>query len=116
MGIFTFVIDMKYECNNYCYERSCKEKGLLALKILTNTVFKCSPSCKAKKLVHLQLFPFQIIREYGSTKSCTYVGLYGSGLFNFGSHLTLFTCFLGFDIPKSSIMLLEIFFVIFVII
>ena len=37
-----------------------------------------------------------------NTKSCTYVGLYGSGLFNFGSHLTLFACFLGFDIPTSS--------------
>ena len=37
-----------------------------------------------------------------NTKSCTYVGLYGSGLFNFGSHLTFFACFLGFDIPTSS--------------
>ena len=32
----------------------------------------------------------------------TYVGLYGSGLFNFGSYLTLFACFLDFDIPTSS--------------
>ena len=37
-----------------------------------------------------------------NTKSCTNVGLYGSGLFNFWSHLTLFACFLGFDIPTSS--------------
>ena len=37
-----------------------------------------------------------------NTKSCTYVGLYRSGLFNFVSHLTLFGCFLGFDIPTSS--------------
>ena len=57
--IYTY--DMKYECNNYCYERSCKEKRLLALQILTNTVSKCSPSCEANKLVHLQLFSFQII-------------------------------------------------------
>ena len=35
--------------------------------------------------------------------------LYGSGLFNFGSHLTLFAFFLGFDIPTS---LLEMFFII----
>ena len=35
----------------------------------------------------------------------TYVGLYGSGLFNFRSYVnlpTLFACFLGFDIPTSS--------------
>ena len=43
-----------------------------------------------------------------NTKSCTYVGLYGSGLFNFGSYVsfpTLFTCFFGFDIPTSFILL-----------
>ena len=42
----------------------------------------------------------------------TYVGLYGSGLFNFGSYVTLptlFTCFLGFDIPTSFFILLKMF-------
>ena len=42
----------------------------------------------------------------------TYVGLYGSGVFNFGSYvslptLTLFTCFLGFDVPTSSSIFIE---------
>ena len=40
----------------------------------------------------------------------TYVGLYRSGLFNFGSYVslpTLFTCFLGFDIPTSSFIFIE---------
>ena len=71
MGIFTFVIDMKYECNNYCYERSCKEKGLLALQILTNTVSKCSPSCEANKLVHLQFFFIDVYykNDYKCNKS-----------------------------------------------
>ena len=36
-----------------------------------------------------------------STYMHCYKGLYGSGLFNFGSHLTLFACFLGFDISTS---------------
>ena len=39
------------------------------------------------------------------TKCCTYIGLYGSGLFNFGCYInlpTLFTYFLGFDIHTSS--------------
>ena len=44
-----------------------------------------------------------------NTKSCTYVGLYGSGLFNFGSHITLFACFLGFDIPTSFIFIGNVF-------
>ena len=58
------------------------------------------------------------IREYGSTytaikqntKSCTYVGLYGSGLFSFGSYVsfpTLFACFWGFDIHTSSFTFIE---------
>ena len=40
----------------------------------------------------------------------TYVGLYGSGLFNFGSYVslpTLFACFLGFDVPTSSFIFIE---------
>ena len=40
----------------------------------------------------------------------TYVGLYGSGSFNFGSYVsfpTLFACFLGFDIPTSSFIFIE---------
>ena len=39
------------------------------------------------------------------TKCCTYVGLYGSGLFNFGCYVnlpTLFAYFSSFDIPTSS--------------
>ena len=44
----------------------------------------------------------------------TYVGLYGSGLFNFGSHLTLFACFLCFEFPTSPFILLEMFFIILV--
>ena len=44
----------------------------------------------------------------------TYVGLYGSGLFNFGSHLTLFACFLGFDIPTSSFIFIGNAFIILV--
>ena len=45
----------------------------------------------------------------------TYVGLYGSGLFNFGSYVslpTLFACFFGFDIRKSSFILLKMFIII----
>ena len=37
-----------------------------------------------------------------------YVGLYGSGLFNFGSYVslpTLFACFFGFDVPTSFIFI-----------
>ena len=44
--------------------------------------------------------------------SCTYVGLYGSGLFNFGSYIslpTLFACFLGFDVPTSFIFIENVF-------
>ena len=40
----------------------------------------------------------------------TYVGLYGSGLFNLGSYVslpTLFACFLGFDVPTSSFIIIE---------
>ena len=44
-----------------------------------------------------------------NTKSCIYVRLYGSGLFNFGSCVitipTLSACFLGFDIPTSFIFI-----------
>ena len=43
-----------------------------------------------------------------------YVGLYGSGLFNFGSHLTLFTCFLGFDVPTSFIFIENVFVIIII--
>ena len=45
-----------------------------------------------------------------NTKSCTYVGLYGTGLLNFGSYVnlpTLFTYFLGFDILTSSSIFIE---------
>ena len=52
--------------------------------------------------------PYTAIKQ--NTKSCTYVGLYESGLFN----STLFTCFLGFDIPTSSFILFEMFFIILV--
>ena len=48
--------------------------------------------------------------EQGWEAVSTYVRLYGSGLFNFGSYVsfpTLFTCFLGFDIPTSSFILIE---------
>ena len=49
---------------------------------------------------HRTLHKYLTIKQY--TKSCTYVGLYGSGLFHFVSYArlqTFFTCFLGFDIP-----------------
>ena len=51
-----------------------------------------------------------------NTKSCTHVGLYGSGLFNFGSYVnfpTLFTCFLGFDVPTYSFIFIENVFLLF---
>ena len=51
-----------------------------------------------------------------NTKSCTYVGLYGSGLFTFGSYVsfpTLFACFLGFDIPTSSFTFIKSVFLLF---
>ena len=38
----------------------------------------------------------------------TYVGLYGSGLFNFGFYVSLpnlFGCYLGFDVPTSFIFM-----------
>ena len=50
----------------------------------------------------------------------TYVGLYGSGLFNFRSYVvyvnlpTLFACFLGFDVPTSSFIFIENVFIILV--
>ena len=50
-----------------------------------------------------------------NTKSCIHVGLYGSGLFNFGSYVhlpTLFACFFGFNIPTSSFILMKMFFTI----
>ena len=40
----------------------------------------------------------------------TYLGLYGSGLFNFWSYVnlpTLFAYFLAFDIPTSSFIFIE---------
>ena len=46
-----------------------------------------------------------------------YIGLYGSGLFNFRSYVnlpTLFACFLGFDIPTSSFIFIENVFIILV--
>ena len=47
----------------------------------------------------------------------TYIGLYGSGLFNFGSYVslsTLFPCFLDFDVPISSFIFIEnVFFIIY---
>ena len=45
----------------------------------------------------------------------TYVGLYGSGLFNFRSYVnlpTLFACFLGFDVPTSYFIFIENVFII----
>ena len=50
-------------------------------------------------------------------QSHTYVGLHGSGLFNFGSYVTfptLFTRFLGFNIPTSSFILFQMFSIILV--
>ena len=47
----------------------------------------------------------------------TYVKIYGSSVFNFGSYVslpTLFACFLGFNIPTSSFILLKMFFIILV--
>ena len=47
----------------------------------------------------------------------TYVGLYGSALFNFMSYVnlpTLFACFLGFDVPTSSFIFIENVFIILV--
>ena len=46
----------------------------------------------------------------GYSDVSTYVGLYGSGLFNFVYYVslpTLFAYFLGFDIPASSFMFIE---------
>ena len=41
----------------------------------------------------------------------TYVGLYGSGLFNFGSYVSLsillLACFLGLDVPTFSFIFIE---------
>ena len=56
----------------------------------------------------LSIFTALCILFYSSVS--TYVGLYGSGLFNFVSYVsfpTLFTCFLGFDIPTSSFIFIE---------
>ena len=53
--------------------------------------------------------PCSIWAKY-KDKSCTYVGLYGSGLFNFRSYVNLstsFACFLGFDVPTSSFIFIE---------
>ena len=58
------------------------------------------------------------INPYISTALCilffsglsTYVGLYGSGLFNFGYYVnlpTLFACFLGFDVPTFSFIFIQ---------
>ena len=50
--------------------------------------------------------PTQVLKKQNKS-SYTYVRLYGSGLFKFGSHLTLFASFLGFEIPTSSIIFIE---------
>ena len=63
--------------------------------------------------IHLHVYIFSV-----STALCillyngisTYVGLYGSGLFNFGSYLILFVYFKDFNIPTSSFISLEMFF------
>ena len=50
------------------------------------------------------------------TMSCTYVGLYGSGLFSFGSYVslpTLFAWLFGFDVPTSSFIFIENVFLLF---
>ena len=49
----------------------------------------------------VQLFSLYLLYNGVST----YVGLYGSGLFNFRSYVklrTLFACFLGFDVPEKA--------------
>ena len=35
--------------------------------------------------------------------------MHGSGLFNFGSYVSLFACFLGFDVPTSFIFIENVF-------
>ena len=68
---------------------------------------------KPKK--HVNISTYTAIKQ--NTKSCTYIGLYGSGLFNFRSYVnlpTLFTCFLGFDVPTSSFIFIENVFIILV--
>ena len=51
--------------------------------------------------------------------NCTYVGLYGSGLFNFGSYVNLptlrFAYFLGFDVLTSSSIFIENFILVFIV-
>ena len=70
---------------------------------------------KPKKHANNNISTFTTIKQ--NTKHCTYVGLYGSGLFNFRSYInlpTLFACFLGFDIPTSSFIFIENVFIILV--
>ena len=54
------------------------------------------------------------MKEDVGRSSCTYVGLYGSGLIKFVSYVSLpnlFACFLGFDIPTSSFIFIETVFI-----
>ena len=117
----------------------CRWKGMVIIlclcvcvrKILGKLQTLVAPTCsttgirqivqlriKNNKRLLLKPFGYKVI----STALCillysgvsTYVGLYGSGLFNFGSYVDLPTYFLGFDVPTSSFIFIENVFIILV--
>ena len=66
------------------------------------------PKIKQTTSIYPYISTYTAIKQ--NTKSCTYVGLYGSGLFNSGSYVsfpTLFACFLSFDVYTSSFIFIE---------
>ena len=82
----------------------------------TNKVGRLMYDLKLNKpLPYNHISTYTAIKQ--NTKSCTYVGLCGSGLFNFRSYVnlpTLFACFLGFDVPTSSFIFIENVFILLV--
>ena len=103
--ILVFIVFFSKRCE-YFFCRLQKYYNYIIMKSCNQ---KCIKICSSMKVSLLYLGI-----DYHSLsltpKSCTYVGLYGSGLFNFGSYVsfpTLFACFLGFDIPTSSFIFIE---------
>ena len=87
---------------------SIKRNDNLGPKKYTNKIRMCNSRNKPLPYNVPYISIYTPIKQ--NTKSCTYVGLYGSGLFNFGYYVnlpTLFASFLGFYVPTSSFIFIE---------
>ena len=94
-----------------------KDVGTLKTKKHANKFWKVNigPKIKQTTSIYLYISTALFILLYSGVS--TYVGLYGSGLFNFRSYVnlpTLFACFLGFDVPTSFSIFIENVFIILV--